>query len=52
MNKYWIISTLVLIFLVGCSNEAKRHFGEALIADRSPITFEVNAVRPIFNLTR
>lgn len=49
MNKYWVACALVLALLAGCSNETKRRFGEALIADRSPITFEVNAVRPIFN---
>lgn len=49
MNKYGVISTLVLIFLAGCSDATVRRVGEALIEDRSPITFEVNAVRPIFN---
>lgn len=49
MNKYRIISTLALILLAGCSDATVRHVGEALIEDRSPITFEVNAVRPIFN---
>lgn len=49
MNKYWIITTLILILLAGCSDATVRRVGEALIEDRSPATFHVNAVRPIFN---
>lgn len=47
MNKQWTISFFLL--LAGCSHDTERRFLETMIADRSPVTFEVNAVRPIFD---
>lgn len=49
MNRRWIVC-IVGILLTGCSYNTQRQFIEALLANRNPITFEVNAVRhPIFN---
>lgn len=40
------------LWLGGCSLEAKRRFGEALLLDRSAPQFTINAVRPIWSCDR
>lgn len=51
MKKYFH-AVLLVVVLAGCGREAMRQFGEALIADRSPVTFVENGVRPIFDCAK